>query len=146
MDLNQVHERGLEVVTATRGCLSGFVLRFNKINTRFPGAGHANIVRQNAGLVEGVLLELPDAVAIERMDPFEGVPDRYRRTRVMVECSERTREAWTYIGQPAWLGEGLRPTRDYLQRLLNGQAFLSPSYWQWLASHPVIDEGVAGLA
>jgi len=146
MDLNQVHERGLEVVTATPGRLSGYMLRFNKINTRVPGAAHANIVRENLGVVEGVLLELPDEAAIERMDPFEGVPERYRRTRVMVECSERTCEAWTYIGQPAFLGEGLRPTRDYLQRLLKGQTFLSPSYWQWLASHPVIDEEQAGAS
>ena len=142
MDLEQVRARGLEFVSASSGRLLNFALKFNKVNTLVTGGGHANIEIEDDALVEGVLFLLKDERAIEIMDPFEGVPLRYRRISVLVQCEGGPHNAWTYIAQPQFVSERLQPTRTYLQRLLNGRPFLSQDYWHWLAQHSVIDEGV----
>ena len=140
MDLNQVDARCLQTVSHQPGRLDGYCLAFNKLNTRVEGAAHANIVKRGGGVVEGVLFELSSPDAITQMDPYEGVPTRYRRVIVDVESEGESLSAWTYIAQPAFAREGLLPTRDYLARLLAGRPFLSESYWTKLSRQPCVED------
>lgn len=141
MDLNQVIARGLQTVSHQPGRLDGYCLAFNKLNTRVEGAAHANVVQRGGGVVEGVLFKLSSPDAIAQMDPYEGVPTRYRRVIVDVESKGELLSAWTYIAQPAYVREGLLPTRDYLAKLLAGRSFLSESYWRELSRQPSIEDG-----
>ena len=141
MDLNQVDARGLQTVLHQPGRLDGYCLAFNKLNTRVEGAAHANVVQRGGGVVEGVLFKLSSLDAIAQMDPYEGVPTRYRRVIVDVESKGALLSAWTYIAQPAYVREGLLPTRDYLAKLLAGRPFLSESYWMELSRQPCIEDG-----
>jgi len=141
MDLEQVGARGLQTVSHQPGRLDGYCLAFNKLNTRVEGAAHANIVKRGGDVVEGVVFELSGSGAIAQMDPYEGVPTRYRRVIVDVESDGESLSAWTYIAQPAFVREGLLPTRDYLARLLAGRPFLSESYWTKLSHQPCVEDG-----
>ena len=141
MDLNQVEARGLQTVSHQPGRLDGYGLAFNKLNTRVEGAAHANIVQRSGDVVEGVLFELSNPQSIAQMDSYEGVPTRYRRVIVDVESKGELTRAWTYIAQPAFVREGLLPTRDYLARLLAGRPFLSESYWMELSRQPCVEDG-----
>ena len=60
---------------------------------------------------------------------------------VDVESKGESLSAWTYIAQPAYVREGLLPTRDYLAKLLAGRSFLSESYWMELSRQPSIEDG-----
>ena len=141
MDLCQVDARGFQTVSHQPGRLEGYSLAFNKLNSRVEGAAHANIVQRGDEVVEGVLFELSKSEAIAQMDPYEGVPTRYRRVIVDVESKGQSLSAWTYIAQPAYVREGLLPTRDYLARLLAGRPFLSEPYWTELSRQPCIEDG-----
>ncbi|MCY1549344.1 hypothetical protein D9M68_855070 [compost metagenome] len=44
--------------------------------------------------------------------------------------------AWVYIANPAMREPGLSPTRSYLEHLLAGREFLSPSYCDALSAVP----------
>ena len=143
MDLDQVDARGLQTVSHQPGRLDGYCLAFNKLNTRVEGAAHANIMKRGGEVVEGVLFELRTSEAIVQMDPYEGAPTRYRRVIVDVESKRDSLSAWTYIAQPAYVREGLLPTRDYLARLLAGRPFLSESYWMQLSRQPCVEDGLS---
>ena len=143
MDLDQVDARGLQTVSHQPGRLDGYCLAFNKLNTRVESAGHANIVKRSGDVVEGVVFELSGSGAIAQMDPYEGAPTRYRRVIVDVESKGGSLSAWTYIAQPAYVREGLLPTRDYLARLLAGRPFLSESYWMKLSCQPCVEDGLS---
>ncbi|MNP73625.1 hypothetical protein D3C76_1703710 [compost metagenome] len=46
------------------------------------------------------------------------------------------RPAWVYIANPAMREPGLAPTRSYLEHLLAGRDYLTPAYWEALATFP----------
>ena len=98
-------------------------------------------MQRSGDVVKGVLFELSNPQSIAQMDSYEGVPTRYRRVIVDVESKGELTRAWTYIAQPAFVREGLLPTRDYLARLLAGRPFLSESYWMELSRQPCVEDG-----
>jgi gamma-glutamylcyclotransferase len=136
MDSRRMARRGLQVLSARAASLHGYTLRFNKRASNLPRHAYANVIPQSDGRVEGVLYELVDEAEIGKMDPFEGTPVRYRREVVSIHSLLGAVDAWVYIAQPAWIEEGLPPTRWYLDHLLAGALWLSPSWRTWLEAHP----------
>lgn len=139
MNLARMQARGLHVLDARAGQLSGFTLRFNKRTASIAGQAFANIAFKPGAVVEGVLYQLADASEINKLDPFEGAPVLYSRERMHIATAQGVIGAWVYIANPAYRAEGLRPSREYLQHLLQGREFLSDAYWAALAAtltHP----------
>ena len=90
-------------------------------------------------VVHGTLNELPDA-GFDVLDGWEGVAsgDYERRTFPVVRAdSGETVEAIAYVA--LLVGEGLKPTREYLDHLLAGRDLLPADYWVWLKATPTLD-------
>ena len=101
-----------------------------------PGIGRANIRPRHLSFVEGVLYRLMDHLEIDKMDRFEGTPWQYRRELVTVETQRGVCWAWTYVGNPAVIVDGLRPDQAYLDHLVAGGEFLSAPYLERLVRWP----------
>ena len=128
MDAERMRERGIRFSQRTHGILKGYRLEFNKIASRNPQEGYANVVRFENGIVEGVLYEIPDS-DLSKLDMFEGYPDHYDRLMIKVQLDDGQKlEAIIYIAQPDQIAEGLKPSRDYLNHLLAAKDLLSESY------------------
>jgi cation transport regulator ChaC len=140
MNPARVAARGLRFGHVEAARLAGYALRFEKHSKDHVGTGHANIAWDRAGVVEGVLFWLSAADEIRKMDRFERAPINYSREVVVVETAEARVAAWTYFANPAVLMAGLRPQRAYLEHLLAGAAYLSPSYAERLRGWPCAGE------
>jgi cation transport regulator ChaC len=125
MNPARMQARGLAVLEALPGGLSGYRLCFNKrAMDRAPGRAYANILHARGGLVEGVLYRLQDAGEITKLDHFEGTPIYYSRECLPIVTAHGVQPAWVYIA-------------DYLAHLLAGRDLLSEAYWSALAALPV---------
>ena len=140
MDSARMSKRKMtEVSEKVRANLCGYKLVFNKLAERNPEEGYANIIRDDRGLVEGILYDVPDSY-MSILDRVEGYPDHYDRIRVSVQkVNGKKVEAITYIAQPDKIGDGLKPTKAYLAHLLAAQDFLSYSYYENLLSRETLD-------
>ena len=134
MDPARVVDRGIRFTQISSAVLADYVLRFNKRSRNQKGAGHANIVVELGGRVEGVLYQLESPNEIEKMDMFEHVPTNYTREVVSVETQTDTLDVWTYFANPEVVLSGLKPPRWYLAHLLSGRAYLSDRYIEMLES------------
>ena len=56
----------------------------------------------------------------------------YDRIRVVVEADSGEEECWIYKAQPEMTSDGLVPSRNYVNHILAGQAFLSQQYFDAL--------------
>jgi gamma-glutamylcyclotransferase len=121
------------------GRLDGWRLTFDKIARAPKGAGAGNIVVAPGEVVHGTLNEMPSA-GLDVLAVWEGVASGHyeRRTVPVVRADTgNTVEAITYVA--LLVGEGLRPTRDYLSHLLAGRDLLPADYWQRLRATPTLD-------
>ena len=134
MNPARVVDRGIRFTNISSAGLVDFVLRFNKRSREQKGAGHANIVAEVGGLVEGVLYQLESPSEIEKMDVFEHVPTNYSREVVTVDSRGEKRVAWTYLANPGVVSSALKPPCWYLEHLLRGRAYLSDRYIEMLES------------
>ncbi len=133
MNPDRVKLRGMAVRSYMGGQLSDYRLVFNKRSTIFPGAASANIMVSSGSVVEGVIYELESHQTIESMDPFEGYPIRYSRHIVSIATRKGALNSWVYTANEDHIQEGLKPAKWYLDHLLAGKEFLSPSYYMDLA-------------
>lgn len=132
MNPGRMKERGVRYFLRERLVLEGFSLRFNKISSRVPGAGAANIVPDDSGIVEGVLYRIT-AAGLSALDRFEGYPDEYDRIRLKIRLGgEIEGDVITYIARPGRTKDGLNPSRDYLNHLLAAGDLLSVPYYESL--------------
>ncbi len=145
MNPARMHARGLLFSSAETARLEGYTLCFNKAAHNNPGVAYANVLPTHGGCVEGVLYRLGDVAAIAQMDHYEGTPVRYSRETLTVHTAAGSQRAWVYLANPAYIRRGLLPQSRYLQHLLAGAEFLSPSYLEWLRSQPchAVTEGCA---
>ncbi len=89
--------------------------------------------------MHGTLNELPDA-GFDVLDVAEGVAGGHYERRTLPVVRADTGEVVDAIAYVALLvGEGLRPTRDYLGHLLAGRDLLPADYWEWLKATPTLD-------
>ena len=118
------------------GVLRGFRLTFNKIDKKWPGAGYANIVKADSA-VEGIVYEIDDN-GKKRLDCREGADKENRKDRQYFDekkkilLEEKEVEAVIYIANPDFCREGLKPTKEYLNKLLEGKKYLSKGYFEML--------------
>ena len=106
------------------GRLNGWRLTFDK--EALAGAGYANIVECDGDQVEGTVWTI-DAEGLGELDGFEGEGSHYLRRPLEIETSDGPVLCVAYVAHPDRRRVGLRPERDYLERLLAGR-FLSPQY------------------
>ena len=131
--------KGVAMGARVGGRLDGWELAFNKIARAPKGAGAGNIVIAPGKLVYGTLNELPDA-GFDVLDVWEGVAGGHYERRVIPIVRSDTGETVEAIAYVALMvGEGLRPTREYLGHLLAGQDLLPADYWAWLKATPTLD-------
>ena len=135
----RLKERAVQMGPRIGGRLDGWRLAFNKIARSPEGAAAGNIVEAAGEVVHGTLNQMPDA-GLAVLDIWEGVAaGHYERRTVPVVRADtgETVEAVTYIALK--VGEGLRPTREYLGHLLAGRDLLPAAYWEKLKETPTLD-------
>lgn len=146
MDADRLFTKRLEPEGVARGervagRLDGWRLGFNKPSrlAERKGQGAGNILEEPGSAVFGTLNLLPPA-GFDVLDVHEGVAGGHyeRRTLPVVRLDTgATVEAIAYVA--LLVGEGLRPTREYLGHLLAGRDLLPADYWERLAATPTLD-------
>jgi gamma-glutamylcyclotransferase (GGCT)/AIG2-like uncharacterized protein YtfP len=138
MNIKRMEARGVRFSNRLKACLSGYNLKFNKISTRSAGEGVANIVKEENGIVEGVLYEITKE-GIENLDKHEKYPFEYDRRLFSVRLINGIEhKAHVYIAQPDKISNTLKPTKKYLFHLLCAEDLLSTNYFLKLSSHNTI--------
>ena len=132
-------ERAVQMGPRIGGRLDGWRLVFNKIARTPEGAAAGNIIEAPGEVVHGTLNQMPEA-GLAVLDIWEGVAGGHyaRRTVPVVRADTgETVDAVAYIALK--VGEGLKPTREYLSHLLAGRDLLPDDYWLRLKATPTFD-------
>jgi hypothetical protein len=135
----RLKERAVQMGPRIGGRLDGWRLVFNKVARAPEGAAAGNIVEAAGDVVHGTLNQMPEAGLLV-LDIWEGVAGgHYERRTVPVARADtgETVEAVAYVALK--VGEGLRPTREYLSHLLAGKDLLPAAYWKKLKETPTLD-------
>ncbi len=136
MNPARMEERGVEFYSYRRGILKNHRLVFNKLCRLYEGGyGCANVEPSKGDAVEGVLYEVDLEQAIPVLDRYEGYPNHYLREVKEIETPEGEKvEAVVYVAHPSKVREGLKPSPDYLNHLLEAcrLGLLSEGYCQKL--------------
>ena len=130
MDMNRLSGRGISPITRHKGVLKGWKLKFNK-KASAGDWSFANIEKSEEDSVEGLVFSIKES-DLKLLDKFEGAPRHYRREILIVETHTETVKCVAYIAQPEHIVEGLLPTKDYMEFLLNGSKMLSEGYQEML--------------
>ena len=136
---DRLKPKGVALGRRIGGRLDGWRLTFDKAARAPKGAGAGNIVVAPGDVVHGTLNEM-SPVGLDVLDVWEGVAGGHyeRRTLSVVRVDTgETVEAITYVA--LLVGEGLRPTREYLRHLLAGRDLLPADYWEKLSATPTLD-------
>lgn len=120
--------------------LLGYRLEFNKVAQSNPKEGKANIVVDDRGLVEGALYDI-DVTSLPALDRCEGYPEHYLKIPIKVLLPSDGKEvcAITYVANPSKIRDGLKPSKEYLNYLLEGEDILSVKYFNWLKETATLD-------
>lgn len=138
MNPERMLEREAEFTLRQKHVLSGYSLRFNKMSSNNPGTGCANIVRDENGIVEGIVYRIT-ARGLYNLDKFEGYPEHYGRIRLTVDLGGTKETVKTYTAMPDKICEGLSPTKSYLEHLLVARDDLTPEYYEYLINIETFD-------
>ena len=139
MNSDRMRKRGISFTKKEWAVLKGWRLKFNKIASRNPKEGYANIVESGKEAVEGILYDV-SGDDIKKLDRYEGYPNHYNEITVKVQLKDgKEIDAITYIAQPDKMKEGLKPTREYLNHLLKGCDLLSEKYCERLKTWETLD-------
>ena len=140
MNPARVAGRGLRFDRVCNAAMDAVRLTFDKQSREHPRSGHANLCSDRGARTEGVLYRLESDAEIERMDTFEATPINYSREVVWVRTGDAEIAAWTYFANAAVIRDGLRPERVYLNHLLAGREYLTPTYFDWLSKIECVDD------
>lgn len=145
MNEKRMKERGVSFTNRRfAGTLYGYRLSFNK-SAAGDEEGFANIEpAEPESWVEGVVYET-DTDQLLKLDRYEGVPAHYYHATVTVRILNKNGvfeevAAVAYVAQPSKTKAGLKPSRDYLNHLLAGKAYLSSEYYAMLEAWEVAPE------
>jgi gamma-glutamylcyclotransferase (GGCT)/AIG2-like uncharacterized protein YtfP len=112
-----------------RGVLSDFKLVFNKKAHGKVGEAYANVMPSPGESVEGIVYQFDE---IQKLDKHEGYPNHYDRKLMKISIGGESTEAWVYFAREDRIAEGLLPSKEYLEHLLQGKEYLSEAYFQRL--------------
>lgn len=140
MNQERMKQRGINFSLRKRAIIRGYRLEFNKLASRNPQEGYANIAPDEDETVEGILYEIPDS-DLSKLDRYEGYPDHYNRIKVKIKLDDgQEMEVITYVAQPDKVRKKLKPSREYLNHLLKGaKGILTEVYYQKLESWKTLD-------
>ena len=119
-------ERKVPYTSRTFAVLEDYELLFDKTSAT-KGKGYANISPARGKHVEGFLYDTTDA-GIAILDNYEGYPVHYERHRLVVSTPTGRAEAVAYVAPSSQRAQGLCPSRDYLDYLLDGREEFSEEY------------------
>jgi len=140
MDPERMKKRIGYLPPRQKALLKGWKLVFNKVATRNPREGYANITKDEKETVEGILYEIEEQ-DLKKLDNYEGHPYHYDRKEMEVELEDGTKvKAWVYVANPNMVKEGLKPSREYLSHLLKGCDLLSEEYCEKLRSVKTLED------
>lgn len=143
MNITSLRAKGIEPLSSRRAVLEGWRLRFNVQHFFRHEGGVGNIERGGPDdRVLGVLHDCPDD-ALAALDAMEAYGHGYDRITVDVKAEstegmERL-PAFTYVGMPEFINDTCRPSRRYLNIVVDGarQSGLDADYVSKLAALPV---------
>ncbi len=150
MSMLSLRAKGVEPQASRRAVLRGWRLRFNVQHFFRHEGGVGNI--ENTGnpndRVIGVLHECPDE-ALPLLDEAEAYGHGYDRIEIEVETDTPSAgqtprvSALTYVGMPQFIDNDCRPSRRYLNIILEGgrRAGLDNDYLKTLACQPIHQAG-----
>jgi len=133
MDVETLKERHVDFEVVAVGRLRDVRLVFH-----VPGAddtGKADLMDDRRNHVHGLVYDVPEA-SLDRLDVYESVErGRYRRQEVIVQTENGEFSCAVYRG--ARFRAGLKPSKDYLDRLIRGAEHhgLPEHYLTFLRSH-----------
>lgn len=133
--------KDINIIPGIKAILRDWQLRFD-VEHWFPHEGGvANIQPMPGGIVRGVLYWIA-ADDLERLDQLESLGVGYQRMQVSLETELGAFSAWAYVGMASFLKSECRPTRRYLNLLVEGAQFAGhdPEYVHWLQSHQTHSE------
>ncbi len=140
LNITSLRAKGVEPLAARRAILKGWRLRFN-VQHFFRHEGGVGNIERTDGMgdrVLGVLYDCPDE-SLPSLDAMEACGHGYERISVEVEADGERVSALTYIGMPEFIDDSCRPSRRYLNIVVDGacQAGLDPEYIRELEAQPV---------
>ena len=135
MDSKRLDERNVKYGLIGKAILSNYKLLFNKKSKKNPEVGFANVSECLGSNVEGILYSISKESML-KLDKFEGFPEHYRREflNILVPECDCEIHAITYIANDHWIADNLRPTTEYIDRLLEAKNYLSDSYYNYILS------------
>jgi hypothetical protein len=140
MDLRSLRAKGVVPRESERAALRGWRLRFN-VHHFFRHEGGVGNIEPSADpsdVVRGVVHLCADT-DLAMLDVAEAYGHGYDRILLPVSADSGERRAIAYVGIPSFLDDNCRPTRRYLNILVQGAsaAGLDPAYVDALRRHPV---------
>ncbi len=78
-----------------------------------------------------------DEEAIKKLDNYEGVPTNYYRKKLNISLKSEDLTCEIYIALETH--DGLKPTKSYLNHLLNGKIYLGEEYYNNLKNTETLD-------
>jgi len=124
MSEQRMLDRKITFFSRKFGILKNYKLVFNKISKSNNNTSFANIVESIGDFVEGIIYEIDDN-DIKKLDKFEGHPVHYTRKNVLID----NKSCIVYIAQDQWIKEGIYPTKEYINYLLEAKDLLSEEYY-----------------
>lgn len=139
MHLTSIRAKGVQPLTSERAVLPGWELTFN-VEHYFRHEGGVGNIRPSTRAdaeVQGVVHLCEDG-EMSKMDAVEAYGIGYDRIKVHVKTDQKNLEAVAYVGMPGFLNDSCRPTRRYMNILINGasNAGLSKDYLSMLKNYP----------
>lgn len=110
---NRMIDRGIKYSNREFTILNGYKLVFNKKASK-GDYSFANIEISNTDHVEGYIYEISDSDILV-LDKFEGYPNHYNRIYL------KEINAIVYIANDNKVVEGLKPQKEYLDLILEGE-------------------------
>jgi gamma-glutamylcyclotransferase len=139
MNPERMSERNISFSSRQLAKLFCFRLEFNKVSSRNPNEGYANIVPDKNSIIEGAVYEIPGS-DLSTLDQFEGYPDHYQKIQVTIQLKNFNEvETITYIAHPDKIKVGLKPSKGYIKHLLAGEDILSKEYYRRLKIVETLD-------
>ncbi len=137
MSEKQIKKRLVREVIGEKGLLKGFTLIFNKQADNKQadnkhGISYANIINKEGSEVQGAIYEISES-ELSKIDSKEGYPDHYNRIVLNVK-REYGQEipCVVYIANCFKVKSGLKPEKEYLDRLLAGKKYMTEDYYEKL--------------
>ena len=137
MDVETLQERQVQFQSVCTGKVRNKRLVFHVPGE--DGTGKADLMDDRGSHAHGIVYDVPEA-SLAGLDVYEGVErGRYRRQELLVQTSQG--EIPCVVYQAARFRTGLKPSPDYLGRLIRGAEHhgLPEHYQTFLRSHATMN-------